>query len=86
LSSPSSVTTAGTYYIKIQDKTTLCYSDIQPVTVVTNPTPSITTTFSNQTKCAGESTDAITITGNTPGASYAWTNDNTSTGVTVASG
>ncbi|MBN9300108.1 MAG: hypothetical protein J0I41_24130, partial [Filimonas sp.] len=86
LSNPSNVTVGGTYYIKIQDRSTLCYSDIQSVTVTMNPTPSITSTLTNQVKCAGESTDPISITGDTPGASYTWTNDNTATGITVVNG
>ena len=52
-----------------------------PITfsITVNPVPTITTP-QNQTICAGQQTTAITFSG-TSGATYTWSNDNTSTGL-----
>jgi gliding motility-associated-like protein len=63
---PGSVTTSGTYYIKASTGT--C-SDIKPVVVIINPTPSITVSKTNPTACA-TATGTIIISGLTPGGIY----------------
>jgi gliding motility-associated-like protein len=56
-----------------------CSGTAQTFTININPTPSLTAP-QNQTLCAGQSTTAINFTG-TAGSTYAWTNNNTATGL-----
>ncbi len=72
--------TTGTYYIKGTDGSG-CY-DIQPVIVIVNAVPTVTSTQTD-VLCYGESTGAIDITvaGGTGPYTYAWTG----TGVTATS-
>jgi gliding motility-associated-like protein len=58
--------TAGTYYIKGTDPVTGCY-DIKPVTVTTNPAPTVTIT--NPAAVCGPSTADLTAAGVTAGSS-----------------
>ena len=56
-----------------------CSGTVQNFTITINPTPTLTAP-QNQTLCAGQSTTAINFTG-TAGSTYAWTNNNTATGL-----
>ncbi|MEY8861203.1 hypothetical protein AB9K23_05795, partial [Tenacibaculum singaporense] len=68
LASPNSIATSGTYYIKLTSVSG-CY-EIEPVTIIVNPLPTVTANASATTVCAGES---VTLTGG--GAdSYVWDN------------
>ncbi|MFN3918433.1 MAG: gliding motility-associated C-terminal domain-containing protein [Flavobacteriales bacterium] len=49
-------------------------------TITVNPTPTVNA-VSNQTHCNGATTTAINFTGNVAGATYNWTNNNTSIGL-----
>jgi gliding motility-associated-like protein len=67
LTTPTNVTTSGTYYIKATSG--LGCVDIKPVVVTVNPQPAITVTKTNPTICA-TNTGTFIIGGLTPGAIY----------------
>ena len=52
-------------------------------TVTVKPTPSVNANV-NQTVCNGSSTAAITFTGSQVGSTYAWSNNNTTTGLAAS--
>jgi gliding motility-associated-like protein len=56
-----------------------CSGTAQTFTITINPAPTLTAP-QNQTLCAGQNTTAINFTG-TAGSTYAWTNNNTATGL-----
>ncbi|NBR15248.1 MAG: hypothetical protein EBU01_11835, partial [Crocinitomicaceae bacterium] len=56
-----------------------CSGTTRTFTYTIRPTPTVSTP-SNQTLCAGQATTAVTFSG-TSGATYAWSNNNTATGL-----
>ncbi|MBU3659987.1 MAG: T9SS type B sorting domain-containing protein [Flavobacteriales bacterium] len=56
-----------------------CSGTAQTFTITVNPSPTMTTP-PNQTLCAGQSTTAVIFSG-TAGSTFAWTNNNTATGL-----
>ncbi|MFL9482766.1 PKD domain-containing protein [Chitinophagaceae bacterium LWZ2-11] len=57
---------------------------VQNVTVSVNPSPTISSVSANQTVCAGQNINNITITGPLPGTVYSWSNNNPSIGLAGA--
>jgi gliding motility-associated-like protein len=60
-----------------------CSGSPMTFTVTVNPTPSVNANV-NQTVCNGSSTAAITFTGSQVGSTYAWSNNNTTTGLAAS--
>lgn len=57
-----------------------CTGTVRTFTITVNPTPTVNAVAS-QVRCAGTQTAAITFSGSVPGATFAWTNSNTSIGL-----
>ncbi|MBK8968297.1 MAG: hypothetical protein IPM36_16850 [Lewinellaceae bacterium] len=62
---------------------TTCEGDPITFTITVNPTPSVNV-VSNQVRCNGTATAAVTFSGPVAGTTYAWTNDNTAIGLAAA--
>jgi parallel beta-helix repeat protein len=77
LTTPTAVTTSGTYYIKKITTTGGC-ADIKPVTVTINTTPTVT--VNSATICAGQTANITAIGGTT----YVWSNGANSSGINTA--
>ncbi len=80
LSSPSSISTSGTYYIKGMIAATSCY-DIQPVVVTINPLPSKYTVTGSGTYCSAGS---VALSGSQIGVTYHLYENGVSTGLSVS--
>lgn len=57
-----------------------CKASIVGFRITVNPTP-VVNAVTDQNLCAGQATAAINVSGNLPGATYTWTNDNMATGL-----
>lgn len=62
-----------------------CTGTSQTATITVEPTPSVTISPATQAVCNGSLTSAIAFTGPVAGTSFAWTNNNTSTGLSASS-
>ncbi|RYY38954.1 MAG: T9SS type A sorting domain-containing protein [Chitinophagaceae bacterium] len=60
-----------------------CTSNRVSFRITVKPTPNVTAP-ANLTVCAGSPTPAVNFTGTVPGTLFAWTNNNTATGVAAA--
>ena len=83
LSSPSSLSTSGTYYIKGMIAATSCF-DIQPVVVTINPLPSKYTVTGSGTYCFGGSGVVVGLSGSETGVNYQLYNGATKVGSPVS--
>jgi gliding motility-associated-like protein len=73
--------------ITITPMANACAGPISTFTITVNPNPTVVAT-ANQVKCTGTASNAVTFS-STPlvaGTQYNWTNSNTTTGLTAASG
>src|SRR5690606_30619043 len=60
-----------------------CTGATESFDITVNPTPTVAA-VADQTLCADAATTAVSFTGSVAGASYNWTNDNTSIGVAAS--
>ncbi len=68
--------------IAITPMANTCTGSIVTFTIIVNPTP-IANQPASVTVCNDATIPALTLSGNVPGATYSWTNDNTSIGLTA---
>ena len=73
-------TTVDSAVITVTPSINGCTGTSTSFTIIVNPAPTINS-IANQSLCNGEGTSLVTFNGNTSGAVYNWTNDNTSIGL-----
>jgi len=61
-----------------------CAGASQTATITINPIPTVTASPSSQIKCNNGATSVINFTSNVSGATYAWTNNTTGTGLATS--
>jgi hypothetical protein len=61
-----------------------CAGTVLNANIIVNPTPVLTTTPALQSICNGANSTAVTFASNITGTTYAWANNNTSTGLAAS--